>query len=115
MFLYEHKSTATIDRYQLTRSFLCYFLSRDGESREYLYHDFYNNIRHRRSRPHFRIRLKSSEKVFNPLEKIDEHVLARIHVLGRLEYWCHNGQDQKMEEDTHQEKDPNTSKYYFRR
>jgi len=101
---------------ELTSSSLFDLFCRDGENREYFNHDFYDNVRHRRSRSHFRIGLEALEKILHTPKDINEYILARIDVLCSLAdtgvtiAWTRS----EIEQDAHQEKNTYTRKDHFR-
>jgi len=69
---------------QLTRSSLFNLLCRDGEDRQYLNHDLHDGVRHCCGRLNSCIRFQPPEEPLYTFENINEHVLTRIDILGRL-------------------------------
>jgi hypothetical protein len=73
-----------LPRDRLTRPSLLDLLCRDSKDSENLDHYLYDQILHRLGQSHLNICLETFEKVFDPLEEIDERVLARSDILSRL-------------------------------
>lgn len=70
---------------RLTRSSSFDLLCRDGKEANHLNDDIQYNTPHSVSRWDTRISFQSLEKVFNPAEELDEHVLMSPNVFYRLE------------------------------
>ena len=84
MFLVEIESTRISEyilQIQLTCSTLLHLLRRDREYREYLGHDFHENFRHLLGRRNPSMNPKAFEEELNTLEEVDEHIVARPHIL----------------------------------
>jgi hypothetical protein len=71
-----------VDR--LTRSTLFDLLRGDSENRKYFYNDLHDHVRHRSSWLQFRVCLKTLEESLDANEDVNQHILARIYIFGRL-------------------------------
>ena len=84
MFLVKFESSQISEyilQIQLTCSTLLHFLRCDGEYREYLGHDLHKYFRHILGRSNPCMDPKSLEEELNALEEVDEHIVARPHIL----------------------------------
>jgi hypothetical protein len=73
-----------IKKEQPTRSFLFNLLCHDPEDRQYLNHDFDDNVSHSCGRCDCSVRLEAPEEIFDSFEQVNEHISARFDVLCRL-------------------------------
>ena len=64
-------------------------------------------------RLHFSISLKASKQVFYALEEVDDCILTRANISGRLT-GCHRKQSAGIVENTHDKKNPNASENNIR-
>ena len=76
------KRISTCD--QLTQPSALHFLCRDPKDRYHLHHDVNNYFRHFRGRRDSSIDIKPTEEVSDPIEQLDELVLAGAYISGSL-------------------------------
>jgi hypothetical protein len=69
---------------ELTPSPLFNLHCHNRKDREHFYHDFHHHVRHCLRWFCFCMTLETLEKALDALKEIDEHVLARIHILCGL-------------------------------
>ena len=81
--LRKHKISA---RATLTYTPLLDLLRCQGESRENLYHDLYDNVRHGFRHRDLCIDVEPAEKALDGLKQVDESVIACANILRRLIY-----------------------------
>jgi hypothetical protein len=74
----------TLPRDQLTPPSFSDLLCRNSQDPKNFSQNLRNQVLHRFGQLNFNIDLETSEKVFNSVEKINEGVLARANILGRL-------------------------------
>jgi hypothetical protein len=95
---------------RLTEPSLIDLSGREGEDRQQFDHDLDYYFRHRGRRRNLGINHEASEEILDAFKDVDEGVIARPHILGRLVDRAIAELAGQSGEDTHGKKNPNAGK-----